>query len=121
MRDGQASGLTCPDCFSSIWELAEGHLVSFDSPVQHRYSPESFLGAQAARVEEALWTEINVLEERGATLRWSAATRFAQHEQLAPDYETRAGSSRPFSPQLARRRMSGGLLGHAQSPLMLQR
>ena len=86
-RDGTASGLTCPDCHGSIWELAEGHLVGFECRVGHRYNPEAFLGAQAARVEDALWTAVNVLQERAATLRQFAARFSSGGGQLAAEYE----------------------------------
>jgi two-component system chemotaxis response regulator CheB len=88
-RDGQASGLTCPDCFGSIWELPEGRLVSFECRVGHRYNPEAFIGAQAARVEDALWTACNVLQERAAALR-QFASRFSAGERLATEYRRRA-------------------------------
>jgi two-component system chemotaxis response regulator CheB len=88
-RDGRASGLTCPDCDGSIWELEDGHLVRFECRVGHRYNPEAFLGAQSARVEDALWTACNVLQERAATLR-QFAVRLERSSQLAAEYEQRA-------------------------------
>lgn len=88
-RDGAASGLTCPDCFGSIWELTDGDLVRLECRVGHRYNPEAFLGAQSERVEAALWTAMNVLQERAAALRQFAA-RFARGGRLASEYEARA-------------------------------
>jgi two-component system chemotaxis response regulator CheB len=88
-QNGLASGLTCPDCQGAIWELAEGQLVSFECRVGHRYNPDAFLGAQSTRVEDALWTAVNVLQERAATLR-QFASRYVHLRQVAEDYEARA-------------------------------
>jgi two-component system chemotaxis response regulator CheB len=88
-RNGRAAGLTCPDCAGPIWELAEGQLISFECRVGHRYSPASFLEVQAERVENALWTAVNVLQERAATLR-QLAQRVDPGGRLAAEYQERA-------------------------------
>ena len=61
---GTASGLTCPECHGSIWELRDGESVRFECRVGHAYAPEAFLIQQGERVEAALWTAINTLRER---------------------------------------------------------
>jgi two-component system chemotaxis response regulator CheB len=88
-RDGRASGLTCPECHGSIWALSEGQLVDFECRVGHRYNPSAFFDAQAERVEDALWTATNVLQERAAALR-QFGDRLASSGRLRAEYHARA-------------------------------
>ncbi len=67
-RTGRASGITCPDCHGSLWELKDGDSVRYECRVGHAYSVESLLDAQAESLENALWAALNALEERAATL-----------------------------------------------------
>jgi two-component system chemotaxis response regulator CheB len=66
---GPASGFTCPECSGAIWELREGDLVRYRCRVGHAYSEEAMVEAQSAAVEAALWSALEVLEERGELLR----------------------------------------------------
>jgi two-component system, chemotaxis family, protein-glutamate methylesterase/glutaminase len=64
-----ASGLTCPECHGSLWELTNGHDRRFECRVGHAYSVEALLAEQGEAVEAALWSAINGLQERAATFR----------------------------------------------------
>jgi two-component system chemotaxis response regulator CheB len=106
-EEGQASGLTCPDCFGSIWLLPEGHLVSLECRVGHRYNTRAFMAAQSARVEDALWTAINVLRERATTLRRlgpydpsSGQQASSYHEERARELEEQAATIHTLVTQL---------------------
>jgi two-component system, chemotaxis family, protein-glutamate methylesterase/glutaminase len=66
--DGPASGFTCPECSGALWELREGGLVRYRCRVGHSYSEDAMVEAQGASVEAALWTALEVLEERGELL-----------------------------------------------------
>jgi two-component system, chemotaxis family, protein-glutamate methylesterase/glutaminase len=65
---GPASGLTCPECSGALWELREGDLVRYRCRVGHSYSQDAMVDAQGTAVEAALWTALEVLEERGELL-----------------------------------------------------
>lgn len=83
-----ASGLSCPNCNGSVWELTDGTITRIECRVGHAFSIEAFLGEQAVALEDALWSAINSLQERATTLR-----RFADRlttSQTAADYEQRA-------------------------------
>ena len=67
-RTGRASGITCPDCHGSLWELKDGDAVRYECRVGHSYSVDALLSAQAESLENALWAALNALEERAATL-----------------------------------------------------
>jgi two-component system chemotaxis response regulator CheB len=82
--DGPASGFTCPECSGALWELREGDLVRYRCRVGHAYSEEAMVEAQGSAVEAALWTALEVLEERGELLR-----RIAQRMEQTPKSERR--------------------------------
>jgi two-component system chemotaxis response regulator CheB len=86
---GTASGLSCPDCDGTLWELTEGSVPRLECRVGHAFSVDAFLGAQAVALEEAIWSAINALEERGSTLR-RFAERFGGTPRMQADYEQRA-------------------------------
>jgi two-component system chemotaxis response regulator CheB len=72
-----ATGLTCPECGGAIWELPEGNLINYRCHIGHVFSTESFLAAQSAALESALWSAVRALEERASLLR-RMALRFQQ-------------------------------------------
>ena len=83
-----ASGLSCPNCNGSVWELTDGRVTRIECRVGHAFSIEAFLGEQSIALEDALWSAINSLQERATTLR-----RFADKistGQTAVEYERRA-------------------------------
>jgi two-component system, chemotaxis family, protein-glutamate methylesterase/glutaminase len=62
-----ASGLTCPECHGSLWELEEGSSFRFECRIGHTYSLDALLAEQGEAVEAALWAAVNSLQERAAT------------------------------------------------------
>jgi two-component system chemotaxis response regulator CheB len=67
-REGDASGLTCPECSGALWESEDSGVVMFRCRVGHSYSEESMVEAQGDSVEAALWAAIRALEERSELL-----------------------------------------------------
>src|SRR4051794_19772345 len=63
------SGFACPDCNGALWELGGDKLIRFRCRVGHSYAAESLLDGQAEELEEALWSAINVMEERSELSR----------------------------------------------------
>jgi two-component system chemotaxis response regulator CheB len=70
---GPPSALTCPECRGPLWEVTEGALTRYRCRVGHAYSEETLIAEHAAGVEAALWSAIEVLEERAELLRRVAA------------------------------------------------
>ena len=64
-----ASGLTCPECHGSLWELEEAARFRFECRIGHTYSVDALLAEQGEAVEAALWAAVNSLQERAATFR----------------------------------------------------
>lgn len=85
---GHASGLTCPNCHGSVWEVEDGTMTRIECRVGHAFSIEAFLGEQAVTLEDALWSAIHALQERGATLR-RFSRRFTT-QRAADSYAERA-------------------------------
>lgn len=79
-RGNAASGFTCPNCHGSVWEIDDGGLPRIECRVGHAFSIDAFLGEQAVALEDALWSAINALEERGMSLR-RFAQKFANSER----------------------------------------
>ena len=65
---GPPSGFTCPECHGPVWELKEGAIVRYRCRVGHAYSEQAMSDAQAGTVESALWTALEVLQERSELL-----------------------------------------------------
>lgn len=86
---GAASGLTCPDCHGSVWEVIDEGSTRIECRVGHAFSIDAFLDGQAVALEDALWGAINSLEERASTLQRFAA-KFARSARTRDDYEQRA-------------------------------
>jgi two-component system, chemotaxis family, protein-glutamate methylesterase/glutaminase len=70
---GPPSALTCPECRGPLWEITEGALTRYRCRVGHAYSEETLIAEHAAGVEAALWSAVEVLEERAELLRRVAA------------------------------------------------
>src|SRR5262245_30280615 len=66
---GPPSGFTCPECSGALWELQDGGLTRYRCRVGHTYSEDAMVEAQGEAVEAALWTALEVLEERGELLQ----------------------------------------------------
>jgi two-component system chemotaxis response regulator CheB len=66
--------VTCPECHGSLWELHDGLSTRYECRVGHAYSLEALITQQGEAVEAALWSAVNALQERAATLRRLAET-----------------------------------------------
>jgi two-component system, chemotaxis family, protein-glutamate methylesterase/glutaminase len=60
---GRLANVACPDCGGTLWERADGQLISYRCRVGHAFSDEALLGAQTEALEKALWTALRALEE----------------------------------------------------------
>lgn len=108
--DGDASGLSCPECSGALWEEEREGVARWRCRVGHAYAAESLLEGQAVELERAVWAAVRVLEERAELLRRvrrrlepGALRSAARMEDDARDAETQAGVLRAFllNPALA--------------------
>jgi two-component system chemotaxis response regulator CheB len=95
--EGPATGFTCPECSGALWEIRDGDVVRYRCRIGHSYSEDAMLIEQGSAVEAALWTALEVLEERAELLRRVAEQRAIAHpttrgslERAAEDAMTRA-------------------------------
>jgi two-component system chemotaxis response regulator CheB len=91
---GAPSGLTCPECRGSIWEMGEGESLHFRCRLGHSYSPETMFSQQTGAVEAAIWSAAQVLEERVQLAR-RLEERMARrgHQRIAARYREQAAEA----------------------------
>jgi two-component system, chemotaxis family, protein-glutamate methylesterase/glutaminase len=63
---GPPAGLTCPDCSGPLYDLSEDGLLHYRCRVGHAWSQESLWAEQEDRVERALCTALQALEEKAS-------------------------------------------------------
>jgi len=73
--DGPPTALSCPECRGPMWEAPQGDVIGYRCRVGHAYSEDALVAAQADGVEAALWTAVEVLEERADLLQRVARRR----------------------------------------------
>jgi len=88
--DGPATGLTCPECSGALWEIRDGDVVRYRCRIGHSYSEDAMLVEQGSAVEAALWTALEVLEERAELLRRVADQRASAHPATRAGFERAA-------------------------------
>lgn len=69
---GDPAGLVCPECHGSLFEIRDGEMVRYRCRVGHTYGSETLLQHQTQQVEEAMWTALQVLNERASLSRRTA-------------------------------------------------
>jgi two-component system, chemotaxis family, protein-glutamate methylesterase/glutaminase len=93
-QGGDPTGLSCPDCHGGIWESVENGVAHYRCRVGHEYTTETFAIQQSERVENALWTALRTLEERGALNRRIASRQRGRgNMNTAERFERRADRS----------------------------
>jgi two-component system chemotaxis response regulator CheB len=88
---GPPSAFTCPECNGSLWEVSEGELVRYRCRVGHAYSEDSMVVEQGSAVETALWSALELLEERAEFLD-RVAERHGDHRPRMRDRFTAAAA-----------------------------
>jgi two-component system, chemotaxis family, protein-glutamate methylesterase/glutaminase len=83
---GHPSGLTCPECHGSLWEIEDEGFPRYRCRVGHGFSAESLLVTQRTDVEAALWTAYRALEERVALLRRLADRAHGRHAEISAEH-----------------------------------
>jgi two-component system, chemotaxis family, protein-glutamate methylesterase/glutaminase len=88
--EGPATGFTCPECSGALWEIRDGDVVRYRCRIGHSYSEDAMLVEQGSAVEAALWSALEVLEERAELLRRVADQRAQAHPATRRSFERAA-------------------------------
>jgi len=92
MREGDALGLSCPECGGALWSVGHGAVQRFRCRIGHAYSDQALLEEQGKALEIAMWTALRALEERSAVLRRMASRAEAGgHSSSARRFRDHAG------------------------------
>jgi two-component system chemotaxis response regulator CheB len=62
-KQGEPTGLTCPECHGGIFELDAAGTPRYRCRVGHAFSGDTLYVEQRASLETALWTALRALEE----------------------------------------------------------
>ncbi len=65
---GRPSQCACPDCGGNLWEI-DDTMLRFRCHVGHGFTFDALQEAQAAKLDEALWSTLRSLRERAELLR----------------------------------------------------
>jgi two-component system chemotaxis response regulator CheB len=66
---GNPSAYVCPDCGGVLNEIEEGSMLRFRCQVGHAFNLQSLQGAQAGKLEAALWAALRSLEQEAELAR----------------------------------------------------
>lgn len=109
MEAEKPTGFTCPECQASLWESQHGKLLEFRCRVGHTFLPESLLADQSEMVERALWSSLNVIEERAALIdRLAAQARKSDQACLASQLEAKRLEASRHSDQIRQMLLGDG-------------
>ena len=80
---GRPAPFGCPTCGGSLWEVPDDAMLRFRCRVGHAFGGETLMEAQAEQMDEALWTALRAMEERGSLARRLAERMRTDHPRRA--------------------------------------
>lgn len=116
-QPGRPSPFSCPDCGGVLWEIEQGDYTRYRCRVGHAYSPETMLGAQDDRLEEALWTAVKTLEENAhLSHRLADSERQRGNQWLVERFEEKEREARQRVEVIRRYLLRGEKSGMVDAP-----
>lgn len=86
-RIAAPSGLTCPECHGSLWQLNEVSPAHFRCHTGHAYTAQGLSAAQQDKIEEAIWIAIRALHEKKMLLqRFGRSAEQSKRMQAAEEH-----------------------------------
>ncbi|HYE01912.1 MAG TPA: chemotaxis protein CheB [Phycisphaerales bacterium] len=100
---GPPSTYSCPECGGPLWEAEQGTALRFRCMEGHAYAADTFLASQNAKLEEALWTALRVLDQHVQfSQRLAERSRARQLSSFVRMYQDRADEARSKADLLRR-------------------
>jgi two-component system chemotaxis response regulator CheB len=88
---GDKTGLVCPECGGSLYEIRDNQVQRYRCHVGHAYTAHSLLDDQNEAVERALWAALRSLEDRARIYQKLALHSDSRgFANLASDYNQQA-------------------------------
>jgi two-component system chemotaxis response regulator CheB len=82
---------SCPSCGGPLWQIQNSETLRYRCHIGHAFTAQALAESQGSAVEDALWTALRTLEERGRLLkRISADNSQKGLINLAERYHQRA-------------------------------
>jgi two-component system, chemotaxis family, protein-glutamate methylesterase/glutaminase len=95
------SPYSCPSCSGVLFELPGAPAPRFRCRIGHAWSPSSLEAEQTQSVDDALWTALRALEEKGALLtRLATEARERGHTRTAALHAQRATHAKAQAAQV---------------------
>lgn len=94
MKAFQPTQLTCPECRGPISESGESTVKEYRCRVGHRYSPESYVEAEAETRERTLWAAVIALEEAADVMKELAESKPANKRRLQQQADNNVRAAR---------------------------
>lgn len=82
IASGSLSGLSCPDCGGSLWQLNSGNVKRYQCHVGHAFLPESLIKNQSEAIERNLWTTLRMFREQAIVARQLAVEAREQQRSI---------------------------------------
>jgi two-component system chemotaxis response regulator CheB len=121
-RPGSPSGISCPECRGTLFELHENGYIRFRCRVGHIWSLVSLLASQDSSTENALWVALENLDEKIALChRMANMARQRGNPLTAKHYEASAEETPVLSPSYHQRRTPvhrRGARDHRRTPVL---
>lgn len=76
------SGLSCPDCGGSLWQLNSGQVRRYQCHVGHAFLSESLIKDQSEAIERNLWTAMRIFREQAIVARQLVAEAREQQRSI---------------------------------------
>lgn len=103
-RQGEAAGLTCPDCGGPLWEAGGDSEHRFECRVGHAWSDANSLAeSQSIELEHLAWGFVNALAERALLMERMSKEAAEGEDNLAMRSEDVWGDARRLAALIVER------------------
>lgn len=82
IASSSSSGLVCPECGGSLWQVDSAQVKRYQCHVGHAFVLESLLKQQSEEIERHLWIVLRLLQEQKIVTRQLVAEARSQNRPV---------------------------------------